>query len=157
MAAPDYNLTGGPDGLFQSHDLSAQILSKTVDFSKYTGTAAGVATKTADVITIPAGFVVENVFVKVLVAGTASSTITVGDSSDADNYVASVACDGTAGTVTAAAGSYLYGSFATTPAVSGVYNAGKLYSTADAIRLTLGATPPTTGKVQVVVKGYQAF
>ena len=59
MAAPDYNLTGGPDGLFQSHDLSAQILSKTVDFSKYTGTAAGAATKTADVITIPAGFVVD--------------------------------------------------------------------------------------------------
>lgn len=156
MAAADYSLVAGADGLFQSHSLEYQLLSKTVDFSKFTGSAAGVAGKTADVISIPAGFVVENVFVKVLTAGTASSTVNVGDSSAA-SFITGVATDGTAGTTTAASGSYLFGSFATTPAVSGVYNGGKLYSAADALRLTLGSTAPVTGSVKVVVKGYQAF
>ena len=155
MAAPDYNLTGGADGKFQSHDLGYQILSKTLDFSLFTGTAAGAGSKTADIITLPAGFVVENVFVSQVTAGTAQ-IFKVGDSSSATGYIASVnASTGTG--ITQAAGANLFGSFATTPAVSGVYNGGKVYSAADAIRVTLDTTPVTTGVYKFVVKGYQAF
>lgn len=155
MAAPDYDLTGGADGKFQSHDLGFQILKKTLDFSLFTGTGASAGSKTADIITIPAGFVVEEVWAKQVTAGT-NQAFTVGDSGSATGFITSLNASSGTG-ITGADGAYLNAAFATTPAVTGVYNGGKAYATANALRITLGATPVTTGVYQFVVKGYQAF
>lgn len=155
MAAADYDLTSGADGKFQSHDLGFLILSKTLDFAKFTGTAASAGSKTADIITLPAGFVVENVFAKQITAGTAQA-FTVGDADSATGFITTLNASSGTG-ITAADGAYILTDYATTPAVNNVWSGGKLYSTANAVRITLGATPVTTGVYQFVVKGYRAF
>jgi len=157
--------TGIYDGGFQKHSLEYQVLSKVVDFAKFVGTtdsngtntaAAGVAGNTADVITIPAGFVVEDVLTKVVTAGTAASTVAVGDTADAVYYLASVNSAATAATIvktgdTAGAG----GKFKDVTSVTTFgQNMSKVYSTASKLVVTLGSTAPTTGKMQFTVRGY---
>lgn len=153
----NYDITAGTSDLnFQKRSFENQTLSRVLDFSKFTGTAAGTAADTADVVTIPAGFVVESLFVKVVTAsGTASSTFGVGDSASSVGFLANTT-DATqaAGTVIPSTGTYLLASFATTPAVTGVLSQGKVYTTANKVRVVLGSTAPLTGKIQVVVRGF---
>lgn len=154
----NYVTTNGlNDGNFQSERQFAQSISRTIDFSKFTTTGvAGVAADTADVLTIPAGFVVESVFTQIIATSTtASSTFGVGDSSSSVGYLPNTtSATAAAGTMTSASGAYLFTTFATTPAVTAVTAAGKAYATADTIRVVLGTTAPLNGKVKIVVRGF---
>lgn len=153
----NYVLTAGTSDLnYQKHTYGGETISRLVDFSKFTGTAAGAASDTADIITLPAGFIVESVWAKVITASsTASSTFGLGDSSNSVGYLANTT-DATqaAGTIIPSTGAYLLASFATTPAVTGVLSQGKVYSTAGTLRVVLGTTAPLNGKVQFVVRGF---
>lgn len=158
----NYDITAGTSDLnFQTHELDFQLLSRVVDFAKFTGSAAGAAADTADILTIPAGFTVEEVYYKILVASTTSSSVFgAGDSADSTYYfpntVSATATAGTiAKTVTTATASKFKGSSAT--AATLVDLSTKLYSTADKLRVVLGATAPLNGKVQFVVRGVQTF
>ena len=152
----NYLLTSGTsDKLYQTHNNNWAILEKQVDFSKFTGTAAGVAADTADVITIPAGFIVENVIAVIVTASTtSSSTFGVGDSSSSVGYLPNTtSATATAGTAASASGPYFYTTFATTPAVTALTAAGKYYGTADTLRVVLGTTAPANGIVKFIVRG----
>lgn len=155
MASP-YNLRASADGLL-AKKMSPIILARVVDFSLFTGTAAGAATDVAQIIDIPANFIITGVCSKVVTAGTASSTYSVGDSSSANGFITVTTGKGddTAGTLHKPDGSYVVSSFATTPAVNSVVTSlFKHYSAADHIDVKLGATPPTTGKILVMVQGF---
>lgn len=155
MASP-YNLRASADGLLAKR-MQSVMFARVVDFSLFTGTAAGVANDVAQIIDIPANFVVESVCSKVITAGTASSTYSVGDSGTANGFITVTTgkADDTAGTLHKPDGSFIVSSFATTPAVNSVVTSlFKHYSTADHIDVKLGATPPTTGKILVMVKGF---
>lgn len=153
--ASTYDLSAGSDGLFQKNTLDGGLLSKVVDFAKFTGSAAGAATNTADVLTIPAGFIVEDVLVKVLTPSTTGSSVFgVGDSAGSSGYLPNTtSATAAAGTITKASGSYLFTTFATTPAVTALTSAGKAYETASKLVVLLGATAPLNGKVLVIVRG----
>ncbi len=156
----NYVITSGTaDKLYQTHDPAWVVLEKLVDFSKFTGTAAGAAADTADVITLPAGFIVENVLAIVVTPSTtSSSTFGVGDSSSSTGYLPNTtSATATAGTAASASGSYLYTTFATTPAVTALTAAGKYYGTADTLRVVLGTTAPLDGVVKFVVRGAQVL
>lgn len=156
--ATNYDLTAGTvTKLYQSHDPAWVTLYNKVDFSKFTGTAAGAAADTADVLTLPAGFVVENVLAIIDTPSTTSSgTFGVGDSASSVGYLANTTdATAAAGTVAQAAGAYLYTTFATTPAVTALTAAGKSYATANKLRVVLGSTAPLNGIVKFVVRGFQ--
>lgn len=156
----NYVITSGTaDKLYQTHDTGWKILEKVVDFSKFTGTAAGVAADTADVITIPASFMVENVLAVILTPSTtSSSTFGVGDSSSSTGYLPNTtSATAAAGTAASASGSYLFTTFATTPAVTALTSAGKYYGTADTLRVVLGTTAPLNGIVKFIVRGSWAL
>ena len=149
--------TGVTDLNFQAKSFEMQILSRTIDFAKFTGSAAGAAADTADVIDIPAGFVVESVFVQnVTPSTTTSSVFGVGDTSSSVGYFPNTtSATAAATTIVSGTGAYLLTSFATTPAVNNVVtNIGKAYATADRIRVVLGATAPLNGKVKIWVRGW---
>lgn len=131
-----YNLTTGADGYFQKVSTEFTVLSKTVDFSKFTTAGvAGAAGDIAQIITVPANFQIQSVSVVIGTASTtASSTITVEDQAAFD-YVTGFAVTGAALTATTAG----------TP---------KLYSAATTINVLLGATAPLNGIVTVYVTGF---
>lgn len=156
----NYDLTTGTsDKLYQTHNHSWAVLQKSVDFSKFTGTSAGTAADTADIITIPAGFIVENVIAIIMTpSNTGSSTFGVGDSSSSTGYLPNTtSATATAGTAASASGPYLYTTFATTPAVTALTAAGKYYGTADKLRVVLGTTAPLNGVVKFIVRGVWAL
>lgn len=148
--------SGASDLNFQKHTPGGHTISRLLDFAKFTGTAAGAAGDTADIITLPAGYIVESVWAKIITASsTASSTFGLGDSSNSVGYLANTTdATQTAGTIIPSTGAYLLTSFATTPAVTGVLSQGKVYSTAGTLRVVLGTTAPLDGKVQFVVRGF---
>ena len=157
--ASTYDISAGTsDLLYQNHSPEYQVLSKVVDWSKFSGTGTGATSATADIITIPANFVVEDVLCKVLVAGTASSTCGVGDSADSVYYLANaVACDAAAnvivntGQTAGASGKFKDATSATTLGQKMV----KSYTAASKLVVVLGAsTAPATGKMQFYVRGY---
>ena len=150
------------DGLndlnFQISRPVAQTRSRIVDFAKFTLTGvAGAAADTADVITLPANFVVMDVKTIIVTASTtASSVFGVGDSASSVGFMPNTtAATSAVGTVVDASGANLFTTFATTPAVTAVISNGKTYATANAIRVVLGATAPLNGKVKVIVYGFQ--
>lgn len=153
----NYDITAGTSDLnFQKHDLGFTVLSRMVDFSKFTGSAAGSATDTADIINLPAGFVVEAVGYKIITAsGTASSVFGVGLSGDSvyflPNTTSATATAGTIGITGAGAASKFNDITSVTTYANSSY---KVISTADTLRVVLGATAPATGKVQFFVKGW---
>ena len=155
----NYDLTKGVDGLYQNHELAQQVFSKTVDFSKFAnGVSYGAQTEYADVITIPAGFVVEDVYYKVITASTtSSSTFSVGDSADPVYYFAATtpATDvaGTIGKTTAYSGKFHDLTSVTTLGQT----LTKVYSSADALRVKLGTTAPVNGVVKFYVRGFMLF
>lgn len=131
------------------------LRSRTLDF-------ADIATPEANdvirLIPVYKGERVDNVTARIITAGTASSTVLVGDGADADGYITAVATDGAADTITAADGALLFAAFATTPAVTGVYKpGGKLYSADDSIDLKYGATPPLAGILEIIVEVVQVW
>jgi hypothetical protein len=99
---------------------------------------------TLDVVKIPAGSYVQDVIVRNLVVGTASTTAQVGDSATPTGYIVSVALDAAAQTFNVASGTLIVGSTITAMPF------GKFYTTADAVRLTLNnATAVTMGRIEV--------
>lgn len=133
MPSP-YTLTTGADGYYQKKSAEFTVLSKTVDFAKFTGSTYGVAGDIAKIITIPANFQVQSVSVVVVTASTTSSaTITVEDNAALD-YVAGFAVTGT------------------TPSTGGT---PKLYPSETTMNVLLGATAPLDGIVTVHVTGFQ--
>ena len=81
----NYNLLAGADGLFQKTSTELTVLSKTVDFSKFTGSAAGADGDTAKVIDVPANFQIQSVSVAIGTPSTTSgATITVEDAAGLD-------------------------------------------------------------------------
>ena len=156
----NYDLTAGTSTkLYQSHDLQRGQLVNKVDFSLFTGSAAGAATDTADVITIPAGFVVEDVFTVIDTASTTSSSVFgVGDAADSAYYLPNTtAATAAAGTVvktgTGASGKFKDG----TSIASYSAATTKWYTTASTLRVLLGATAPLNGKVKFIVRGFMAL
>ena len=149
--------TGLNDSNFQSERLFPQSLSRTIDFAKFTTTSvAGAAADTADVITIPAGFVVEGVFVQIVTASTTGSSVFgVGDSTSSVGFLPNTtAATAAVGTISPSTGALLFAPFATTPAVTALTQ-GKAYAAADAVRVVLGATAPVNGKIKIFVRGFQ--
>jgi len=150
MANYDYTLGTAGSGLYKTVEKNSHFARKhVISFADVLATkGSALATNdTVDILTLNPGERVVNVTARVITAGTASSTVTVGDQSDADGYIASVACDGTAGTVSGANGAYLFTQYGTTPfAVTWV--GGKSYSATNTLRMTLGATAPQAGVVE---------
>lgn len=160
--AVNYDLTAGTsDLLFQAHDQSSQVLTKVIDWAKFTGTAAGTTGQSAAIITIPAGFVVEDVYYKTVVAATTASTMHIGDSSDAVYYFAA-----DQGLPAAAAGTVVFagqvaggasGKFKDIATVTTLCQKMlKPYTAASQLVVTLGTTTaPIAGKTQFYVRGFQ--
>jgi hypothetical protein len=154
----NYDMTLGlADQNFQREIKVPPTLSRVVDFSKFTTTGvAGAAADTNDVLTIPAGFTVEDVFVTVLVPSTTSSSVFgVGDNSDSGFYIPNTtSATAAAGTVVKSSG--VAGKFKdTTSAATLAASMSKTYTPAGTIRVLLGSTAPLNGKVRIDVRGFQ--
>lgn len=104
------------------------------------GVAALTATDVIEAIPVPAGFLVSNVGMEIMVVG-ASGSVAIGDGSAGAGYLAA--------TVTTALGYFggipvlSAGAFA--PTLSG----GKLYSANDTIDLTLSVAVPSAAKIRL--------
>ena len=160
MTAYDGTL-GLEDGNFQQVNFEGQVLSRVVDFAKFTTAgAAGVAADVKSIINIPAGIIVDDVFAIVKTASTtANCAFGVGDGDDAVYYLptSTALTTSPAGTVFQAnAGAS--GKFKdTTSATSAMLRCTKYYSAAGVLKVTLGTTAPANGKVQFIVRGTQTF
>jgi len=88
-------------------------------------------------LNIPAGTIVQGVFTRVITAEGAACTATVGDGAAAAAWDASVNLNAAAGTMTAPSAALTEGAPNTYADVNAP--AGKLYSAADTIDLTMGA------------------
>lgn len=117
-----------------------------LDFAKTPVAASDVV----QVVEIPAGTVVTNVFVKVITAEGATCTATVGDGADADGWDASTNLNAAADTIT-------YGVAGTDAYVNSIGTAqGKIYTAADTIDFVMGhATDAAVIDVRVV--GHNLF
>lgn len=156
-----YDCTNGlNDGNFQAHDLGQAVLTRVLDFAKATTTGvAATAADTVDVITIPAGFMVEAVATKVITASTTTASVFgVGDTSDSVFYIAaSTSATSVAGTIVAT-GAGASGKFNDITSTTTLANSFlKFYSAADKLRVLMGTTAPLNGKVQFTVIGRKAF
>jgi len=153
--------TGTSDKLYQSHTLDYQVLSRLVDFSLFTGTTYGTAADLAKVITIPTGFLVEEVIYKLIATSSTptASLFSIGDSSAPQYYFASTqTCTGTAGllntiyTMTGGAA----GKFKDTTSTATLgASFQKIYTAADYISITQTTTAAQNGKILVIVRGCQ--
>lgn len=156
----NYDLTAGTvTKLYQAHDQGWGTLTNQVDFSKFTGTAAGVAADTADVITIPAGFVVEDVYAIIVTASsTGSSVFGAGDQASSTFYLPNTtSATATAGTVVKT-GAGAASAFKDITSVTTLANSMvKFYSAANTLRVVLGATAPLNGVVKFIVRGFQTI
>ncbi len=156
----NYDITLGLlDKNFQRERKEAPTLSRIVDFSMFTTTGvAGAAADTADVITIPVGFTVEDVITTIVIPSTtASSVFGVGDNADSAWYIpnttSATAAAGTVAKTVGVSGKFKDPTSATTLAGS----MSKTYTTAGTIRVLLGATAPLNGKIKIDVRGYQSI
>lgn len=153
----NYDITAGTSDLnFQKHSVDFQVLSRLVDFSKFTGTAAGAAADTADVLNLPNGFVVTDIGYQIVTASsTATSTFGVGLTADSQFFFANTAAATAAAGTMVLAGAGAAGKFNDIFSVTTLANSKtKLISPADKIRVVLGTTAPLNGKVQIVVHGF---
>src|ERR1035437_5387307 len=154
--------TGLTDLNFQSEHLDTATITRTVDFSKIaTGGVPLLAASsdTYNVLTIPANFVVEDVYLTTVLQGTASSVLSVGDTADAAYYFAAgttapASDTGTivnTGTVAGASGKFGDVTSVTTYAL----RMKKAYATASLLTFTLGgANAPVSGKLKFSVRGF---
>lgn len=153
----NYDITAGTSDLnYQKHSIDYQILSRTVDFAKFTGTAAGAAADTADVLNLPVGFVITDVGYQIVTASsTASSVFGFGLTGDSQFfYPNTTSATASAGTL-AIQGAGAASKFNDITSVTTLANSKfKLISTADKVRVVLGATAPLNGKVQILIRGF---
>ena len=150
MANYDYTLGTACSGLYKTVEKNDRFTRKhVINFADVLATKGSALAQndTVDILTINPGERIVDVTARIITAGTASSTVTVGDQAGATSYIASVACDGTAGTVTGANGAYIFSQSGTAPyAVTWV--GGKYYTAANTLRMTLGATAPQAGVIE---------
>jgi hypothetical protein len=112
-----------------------------LDFAKNPVAASDVV----QIVEIPAGTLVINVFCTVITAEGATCTATLGDGADADGWDVSVNLNATAGTIT-------YGIAGTDAYVNSIGTAqGKIYTSADTLDFVMGhATDAAVIDVRVV-------
>lgn len=153
MANYDYTLGTAGSGLYKTVEKNSYFARKhVINFADVLATKGSALAQndTVDIVPLNPGERVIDVTARIITAGTASSTVTVGDQAGAASYIASVAIDGTAGTVTGGNGAYLFSQSGTTPfAVTWV--GGKYYTAANTLRMTLGATAPQAGILEFTV------
>ena len=154
MSNYDFSSGTAGSGLYKVVESSGYILRKhVINFAdavtvKGSPLAAG---DTIDILSLNVGEFVDFCSSRVITAGTAASTATVGDQSSAAGLIASVACDAVTGTLVPGSGALLQNGL--TP-----FNIlGKYYTAANTVRLTLGATPPQTGVIEFVVGVIQIY
>ena len=147
------------DNSYPQHNFEGQVLSRTIDWSKAKdGVTYLTAADTLDVLKIPAGFVVEDVYCKIVTAGTASSTVGCGLSGDNVYFWAAAVgtMDSVAGTIfrtgKAATAAGKFKDIASVTALAGAMV--KEVPTADTLRLLIGGTAPIAGKVTFYVRGF---
>ena len=131
---------GGSKNQVCNTNIDSILRRRVIDFAEATAVKGStlVAGDTIKVFNFSAGELVTNVWTRQLVAGTASSTIDIGDSVGASAWHNDLATDGAAQTLTAGAGANA--------------SAGYLYAADNYLLLTLGSTPPLTGKVEFTAK-----
>lgn len=148
MANYDYTLGTAGSGLYKQVEKNAHVVRKhVVNFADVLATkgSALVATDTVDVMTLFPGEFLVGAYSRVITAGTAGSTVTVGDQASAAGFIASVAVDAAASTVLSGSGALLQSGLTPFSIL------GKFYSAANTVRLTLGATAPQAGVVEITV------
>lgn len=132
---------------------------KVIDFVECTALkgAALAQNDVIEAIPLEAGEILVGGFAKIITAGTGSTTAQIGiTGDDADGFIASVALDGTAGTVTAANGAYLFTQSGSTPfAVTWV--GGKAIATDDTLDLLLNATTAVKAGVVEVIAIFASY
>jgi len=130
-----------------AQDSPFKLYSRSIDFVKVAaakGTAL-VQNDTVDIWTVPAGTRVYDAWTRIQVAGTAGSTLTLGDVASATGFITSVALDAAAQTHVLGNGAYLVNN--ATPIVTVT---PKFYSAATVLRATLNSSAtPQTGVVEV--------
>lgn len=142
-------------GVYESegHIVRKHVI-KFVDAVAVKGSAL-VQTDTIDAIKIYAGEFVVGAFVRIITAGTTSSTVQVGDQTSAASFIASLALDAASGTVSLSPGTLTTADNNIMVQDSGsayavTFTGGKYYASADTIRLTIdSATAPAAGVIEV--------
>ena len=155
-----YDLTTGTvDKNYQTHQLDYQVLSRLLDFSVFASSGtSGTAADISKIITIPAGFVVEECIWRTIANTTPTTALfAIGDSSSGTFYFtsasSSAATVGMPFKTTAVAGGFKDVTSTTTIGTS----LNKLYTAADYISVTQLTTAATTGQIQVIVRGCQLY
>lgn len=120
---------------------SSGVLKYTYDFSLAPQSVVGVV----DLGELPENFIVESVYIQELVAVTATTTIKAGPTADDDGFC--LAADITAAPVKGV------GALQAADAADIDY----VVPAAQSLLLTTAVAPAITGKVVVMVKGFQAF
>lgn len=144
-----------PNSLYKDYTgpISYYYKRKVIDFVECTALKGSALAKDDVIEAIPleAGEILVGGFCKIITAGTASTTAQIGiTGDDPDGLIASVALDGSAGTVTAANGAYLLTQSGTTP-FAVTWRGGKAIATDDTLDLLLNAaTAVAAGKVEVI-------
>ena len=160
MAASTVDMKSGVlDQSFSNQDVRYSTLTRTVDFATLkSGTTNLAAGESADVLIIPAGFVVEEVLYKILTASTTSSSaFGLGTAADQSYFMAdTMAATATAGTtvktVAVTTASKFKGSSATI--ITLVDLSTLVVTSADALSVLAGSTAPLNGKVKLFVRGF---
>ena len=158
----NYDTTAGlPNGFFPQHDFNSQVLSRKIDWAKAKdGLTTWAAADTLDIIKLPAGFVVEDVYCVVNTAATAGSTVSCGLSGDNVYFWAAAVgtMDSAANTIfrtgKAATAAGKFKDIATVTSLAGAM-VKEVGATADTIRILAGATAPVTGVATFYVRGFQ--
>lgn len=141
-------------GVFESEGYKVRKhVIKWADATSTKGSAL-VQNDTVDVLPIYAGELVVGAFMRIITAGTGSSTCQVGDSAQAAGYIASTALDATAGTVSLSPGTLTTANnFVMVQASSGAYavtfTGGKFYTSNNTLRVKINSsTAPIAGVVE---------
>lgn len=144
-----------PNSLYKDYTgpISYYYKRKVIDFAECAALKGSALAQNDVIEAIPlnAGEILVGGFAKIITAGTASTTAQVGiTGDDADGLIASVALDGSAGTVTAANGAYLFTQGGTSP-FAVTWTGSKAIATDDTLDLLLdAATAVTAGRVEVI-------
>jgi hypothetical protein len=152
----NYDMTLGlVDKNFQRAELVHQTLSRLVNFALFTTTGTnGTAADVSQVLTIPAGFTVEDVTATIVTPSTSVPSVFGIQDHAAFVYLANTqSATAAAGTVVKTIGvasNFKDPTSATTLAASMT----KFYSTATTLDVLIGATAPTNGVVKIDVRGY---
>lgn len=148
--------TGVTDLNYQKHDISFSVLSRTLDFSKFTGSGTGAAASTCDIINLPVGFVVEQAAYQIVTASTTTaSSFGVGLTGDSVYFWPNTTDATQAAGTLAVRGAGAAGKFNDIASVTALGDSmSKVITTADKVRVVLGNTSPLNGKVQILIKGF---